>query len=384
MLNRLSVRLVLGLAAGAALVLPGSALAAARSSAPVGHVYLNDNPAGANTIADFARHADGSLTALPGSPFAAGGTGSGHGLGSQGALQLADHGRYLLAVDAGSNQISVLRVRHDGSLRPLKGGPVSSDGVDPVSIAVSGSLVYVANAGPGSSSYTGFRLNRGGHLRPLNNSTVALPDGSGPGDILFSGDGTRLVGVRVNPSLIDSFRVDDHGRLHAASGSPFPAQGFGPFGSAFRPTNPAQLFVTNAHNGTGLGTVSAFTDSTDGTLSAIGASPFADGQTAPCWLVISHDGQHLYAVNTGSGSVSSYAIAPDGTLTNLGSTPVKASGGVGATDAGLSPGDRWLYVNESKADAVAGFSVNGGSLTELSSSPTPLPVGASPAGIAVN
>ncbi len=384
MLNRLSVRLVLGLAAAAALALPGSALAAPRSSAVVGHVYLNDNPAGANTIAGFARHADGSLTALPGSPFAAGGTGAGQGLGSQGALQLADHGRYLLAVDAGSNQISVLRVRRDGSLRPVKGGPVSSGGVDPVSIAVSGSLVYVANGGPGSSNYTGFRLNRGGHLRPVIDSTVAIPDGSGPGDILFSGDGTRLVGVRVNPSLIDSFSVDRRGRLHAASGSPFPAQGLGPFGSAFRPTNPAQLFVSNAHNGTGLGTVSAFRDSTDGTLSAIAGSPFADGQTAPCWVVITHDGQHLYAVNTGSGSVSSYAIAPDGALTSLGSTPVKASGGVGATDAGLSPDDRWLYVNESKADAVAALSVNGSSLTELSSSPTPLPVGASPAGIAVS
>ncbi|MEO6859244.1 MAG: hypothetical protein ABI323_11785 [Solirubrobacteraceae bacterium] len=62
----------------------------------------------------------------------------------------------------------------------MKGGPINSGGVDPVSIAVSGSLVYVANGDPGSSNYTGFRLNRGGHLRPLTNSTVAIPNGSGP------------------------------------------------------------------------------------------------------------------------------------------------------------------------------------------------------------
>jgi 6-phosphogluconolactonase len=48
--------------------------------------------------------------------------------------------------------------------------------------------------------------------------------------------------------------------------------------------------VSNAHNGTGLGAVSAFHDSANGTLSPIGSSPFADLQTAPCWVELSHDG----------------------------------------------------------------------------------------------
>ena len=39
------------------------------------------------------------------------------------------------------------------------------------------------------------------------------------------------------PSLIDSFRVGRDGRLIAAPGSPFAAQGPGPFGSEFRPTD---------------------------------------------------------------------------------------------------------------------------------------------------
>jgi 6-phosphogluconolactonase (cycloisomerase 2 family) len=98
---------------------------------------------------------------------------------------------------------------------------------------------------------------------------------------------------------------------------------------------------------------------------------------------ISHDGQFLFTVNTGSGTISRYSIAPDGTLTLLGSTPVKASGGVGAVDARLSPDGRTLYVDESKAGAVGVFTVNGGSLTELASSPATLPAGATPAGIVV-
>ena len=112
-----------------------------------------------------------------------------------------------------------------------------------------------------------------------------------------------------------------NGQLVAAPGSPFAAQGAGPFGSEFRPTNPSQLFVSNAHGGAGAGTVSAFQVGFSGQLTSIGASPFADLQTAPCWVEISHDGEYLFTVNTGSGAISSYAINPDGSLALLGSTP---------------------------------------------------------------
>jgi 6-phosphogluconolactonase len=119
-------------------------------------------------------------------------------------------------------------------------------GVLPVSVAVHDNLVYVANAGNGGSNYTGFRLRHDGRLKPIAGSTVAKPDGSQPGDVLFNADGARLAGTRIGTSLIDSFTVGDDGRLAAAPGSPFPAQGLGPFGSEFRPTNPDQLFVSRS------------------------------------------------------------------------------------------------------------------------------------------
>ena len=88
-----------------------AASASAGTATPVvGYTYVNDNTAGANTVAGFARHADGSLTPIPGSPFAIGGAGLAAGLSSQGAIQATPDGKFLLAVDAGSNQISVLRV----------------------------------------------------------------------------------------------------------------------------------------------------------------------------------------------------------------------------------------------------------------------------------
>jgi len=361
----------------------GAAAPGGTTAAILGHVYINDNTTGVNTVAGFDRLADGTLEPMPGSPFAVGGAGTGHAQASQGSLQLSADGRYVLAVDAGSNEISVVRIRPDGSLQTTGGDVVASNGVGPTSIAVHGDLVYVANAGAGGSNYTGFRLNPGGHLRPIPASTVSLPDGSQPGDVLFSGDGSKLVGTRVGTSQIDSFTVDGDGRLAAAPGSPFPAQGLGPFGSEFRPTDPTQLFVSNAHNGgVGLGTVSAFSVANDGTLSSIGSSPFPDLQNAPCWVEISHDGRYLFAVNTASSSISRFAIAGGGALTLLGSTQL-AHTPAGAEDARLSPDGSTLWVVDSGADAVSGFSVDGGDLAELPSSPTAGPAGAAPSGIVV-
>ena len=74
--------LLLSLAAAAtvaAVAVPASASASTQASPVVGHVYVNDNTAGTNTIGAFDRHADGTLTAEPGSPFAAGGAGTGAG-----------------------------------------------------------------------------------------------------------------------------------------------------------------------------------------------------------------------------------------------------------------------------------------------------------------
>jgi 6-phosphogluconolactonase len=371
---------VTALGAGPGLIAASSSAGASPESRTVGHTYVNDNAAGANSLSAFDRHADGSLTPVPGSPFPIGGAGLGAGLGSQGALQASPNHKFLLAVDAGSNQISVLRVTERGVPKPA-GPPVWSGGVEPVSIAInSHGLVYVANVGNGGSNYTGFRLTSRGNLIPVRHSTVAVPEGSGVGDVLFNATGNRVVGTRDVSSLIDSFRVRD-GRLVAAPGSPFPAQSLGPIGSEFRPTNPNQLYVSNAHAGAGNGTVSAFHDSRNGVLTSIGDSPVPNGQTAPCWVEISHDGRYLFAVNTGSGTISTYAIREHGSLVLLGSTPL--TNGMGAVDARLSPDGKTLSVTGESGLVVSVFAVHEGALTEVPSSPTPLPAGTSPMGIVV-
>jgi len=391
---RLSV--LLAVAAAVAVTVTGGAAASTtgQASAVVGHVYVDDNTAPANSVAGFDRHADGSLTPIPGSPFAVGGSGTGHADASQGSLQLSADGRYLLAVDAGSNQISVLRIKPDGTLQSAAGSPVASGGVDPVSITVHDGLVYVANAGPGTTlgdtNYTGFTLNSGGQLRAIAGSTYVLPNDSKPGQVLFNGDGTRLAGTRIATSEIDSFTVGGDGRLTLAPGSPFdaqafsPAQGFGQLGSEFNPVSPDELFVSDAHTAGGgaafPGLVSSFIDGPDGILAAVGA-PVANDGVASCWIEISHDGRFLFVVNTASASISSYSIGNAGSLTFLHSTG-PGEIGAGAEDARLAPDGKTLWVVESGTNAVTGFTVDGGDLTPLSAAGGPL--GAAPSGIVVN
>jgi 6-phosphogluconolactonase (cycloisomerase 2 family) len=395
--------ILLALAAAAAVVATGSATASPapgpghghgpHGSRVIGHVYVNDNTAGTNTIAGFDRHADGSLTATPGSPFAVGGSGAGHADGSQGSLQLSSDRRYLLAVDAGSNQISVLQIGHDGSLQPVQGSPFGSGGVNPVSIAVDHDLVYVANAGPGASlgdtNYTGFRLDPHGRLTPIPGSTYVLPNDSEPGQVLFNRDGRKLAGTRIKSSQIDSFTVGKDGRLTKAPGSPYdaqafsPPQGYGQFGSEFSPVRPDQLFVSDAHTAAGgaaPGLVSSFIDSTNGSLTPVGA-PVGDGGLGACWVEISRNGRFIFVVNTGSANVSSYSIGHGGTLTFLQNTGPGELGG-GAQDARLSPDGKTLWVVESGTNGVTGFTVHGGTLTPLTAAAGP--AAATPSGIVVN
>ncbi|HLZ09540.1 MAG TPA: beta-propeller fold lactonase family protein, partial [Chloroflexota bacterium] len=166
--------------------------------------------------------------------------------------------------------------------------------------------------------------------------------------------------------------------------SPYAAPIAGPLGSAFRRTDPTQLFVSLAHGGPGTGSVGAFTVAADGTLAPIGTSPFPDFQTATCWVALSPDQAYLFATNTGSDSISSFAISSGGSLT-LGSTTVlRGAPGIVAVDLRLSPSGRHLYVVDDHAHAISILRVKGGTMTEIAASPVALPPGGAPFGIAIS
>ena len=59
------------------LALSASGVSAAPAAHVVGHVYVNNNSAGTNTVAGFDRWSDGNLSPIAGSPFLTGGAGFG-------------------------------------------------------------------------------------------------------------------------------------------------------------------------------------------------------------------------------------------------------------------------------------------------------------------
>src|SRR3989442_1754208 len=102
----LSTRSAFAVAAVLLVALAASAGSAAASDEAAGAVYTLTNAASGNAVLAFERAGDGTLR--PAGSFGTRGLGTGGGLGSQGALVSSNDGRWLYAVNAGSNEISVL------------------------------------------------------------------------------------------------------------------------------------------------------------------------------------------------------------------------------------------------------------------------------------
>ena len=96
--------------------------------------------------------------------YPTGGNGTGGGLGSQGAIAMDDAGDNLYLVNAASDTISVFDLtRKEPTLIDI----VSTGGMFPNSVAHSGDLLYVLNAGGsvgGVDAITGFMVAASGKL----------------------------------------------------------------------------------------------------------------------------------------------------------------------------------------------------------------------------
>ena len=334
---------------------------------------LTDNPAG-NAVAAYYRAPGGALT--PAGTYRTGGLGgvlSGSVVdhtASQGALAY-DAGRGLLiAVNPGSNTVSVFRVHGD---RLTLSQVLPSGGDFPVSVTVHGDSAYVLNA-LGGGSLEGYRV-AGSYLVPLPGSSRALNLGTTaasaftatPGQVAFTPDGSQLlVTTKGATNSVDVFAVRPDGRL-SASPTVNSLPGDVPFAVAF--DQAGQMALAEA----GPSAIATFALSAGGTLTQLDA--VGTGQAATCWVV--RAGQYLYTSNAGSGSLSGYTASGSGQLTALGNTPTDA----GTVDAAAAAGGRFVYVQAGKAGIVDEFAVGaGGALTSLGS--VTVPGGAGGEGIA--
>ncbi|HEV2126837.1 MAG TPA: beta-propeller fold lactonase family protein, partial [Chloroflexota bacterium] len=286
----LKLLLVLAIIVSSLAISGGAALAQGNSGA----VYTLTNNAAGNEVAVFSRMADGSLTRT--ASVSTGGLGSGDGLGSQGAIVLSQNNKWLLAVNAGSNELSVLQVQgQDLHLTDV----VPSGGMRPISVTIHGNIIYVLNDGGGiaAGNITGFWMNPQGELAMIPGSTQPLSaDAVGPAQVQFTPHGNQLVVTEKATNQILTYAVDRHG----LAGTPVvnQSEGMTPFGFDF--TKRGDLIVSEAFGGAeNASAVSSYQVNSGGGLHTRSAS-VGTHQTAACWVVVTNNGKFAYTTNTGS------------------------------------------------------------------------------------
>lgn len=358
-------RRALGLVTASVTVLGGLALVAPVAEAAPAHsaVYVLSNQPSGNDVLVFEREADGTLTASD--SVDAGGLGTGGGLGSQGALVLDESGRYLFAVNAGSNTIASFHVQPTGLERI---DVVPSGGSLPTSVTVHGDLLYVLNAG-GDGSIVGFTVD-GGELAQLPGSARALSAaGTAPAQVSFTPDGDQLVVTERATQRIDVYTVDGDG--YASGPTVVPSSGATPFGFGF--DNKNHLIVSEAFGGAADASAVSSYDVLDGGLATVSPS-VGTTETAACWIAVTGNGRFAYAGNAG-GSVTGYEVSPDGSLTILDVDGRTAAPGAGVLDLAVSRNSQFLYARLGNGSVGAWAIAADGSLTDLGPV-TGLPAGA--------
>ncbi len=362
--------LVVGMAL--AISLAGTVPVFAQANDPAGAVYIMSNSSIENQVIAYNRASDGSLT-LVGS-FATGGLGSGVGLtvppdplGSQNSLIVSPDGKWVFAVNAGSDEISSLKVTSQGlSLADV----VSSRGGYPVSLTYQDGLLYVLNAA-GQGSIAGFEVAKDGQLKHLKGSDRSLnantpangaqPNISeSPGQVKFSPDGDFLVitdkGAVSKVGRILVFKVS--GGLPAAQPAITITQNDDPFSLTF--DNNGHPLVLDA----GAGTVTAYMITGSGSLNVKDVE--LTNQAASCW--IANSGSFIYTDNTGSGTISGFAPSASGKLTPLTASSIVGTTGAGTAplDMGISSDGHFVYSLEATVGTIAINAINAdGSLTSL-------------------
>ncbi len=392
-----------------------------------GAVYAMSNDLIANTIVAYGRKDDGTLEFI--GNFSTGGKGAafdgGEGLDpliSAYSVLLTDDREHVIAVNAGSNSISVFHINDDFSLTLTDQRKVH--GVGPNSIAYHNGLLYVSSIDSDGKfigepdqegNLTGFRLTERGRLKPLKNSVRLL--GNRPSAIQFSPDGRFLVASSINAGSaalasgsndeIVVYEVRRNGRLsrnpisaatstalNNAEGRNLPsAIGF----EIVQDNGKQYIVVTEAREFQADGTPPAFSALQTGSVSTwelgrfgeltpinldvMTGSNLSDGERTACWIEFSHDESIFWVSNALESTLSTYSFA-DGKIELLERTAAAGSAPSNENPFGTSDGwiDLWvsddgeyLYQLFGLGGTIGVFKVNDDGLEQIQAVSAGLP-----------
>jgi 6-phosphogluconolactonase (cycloisomerase 2 family) len=320
-----------------------------------------ETDASANSVLSYRQSSDGTIS-YAGS-YATGGLGATSAgatadpLASQDGLVLANHGANLIATNPGSDTVTVFSVAgtHLSVEQQLPSG-----GLFPDSIATSGNLVTVLNAG-GAGSVAEFQWVFGhlvplaGQVRSLGLSNVTPPDfHHGPGQVAYTPNGQHLiVTTKLSTNAYDVFSVAPNGALGATPVATAAINAL-PFSFVFDAAG--NVVATEASNSS----VTTYSVNANGTLTSLGT--VTDKAAALCW--ISGANGFFYGSNAGSGTVSSFTENSAGAPVLVNATAATAH--AGTTDSVVSPDGKFFYVESGGAGTIDAFAIGaGGTLSAI-------------------
>ena len=330
-----------------------------------GHVFTSTNAVAGNELLVYAAPAGGALSLQV--RLSTQGSGTGTGLGNQGAVTLSGDGRHLFVVNTLSNSVSTFAIRRHGLV--LK-SVVDSGGQRPISVTESNGTVYVLNAA-GAGNVTGFRNVRG-TLSALNSTQpLSAATGTGAAQVGFSPDGDVLLVTEKATNNLTSYRVRRDGRLDAPLITA--SAGATPFGFAFDKRGHA--LVSEAFGGAAnASAVSSYDfEARAPAKPMLVTASLGTTQSAACWVVVTPNSRYAYVTNTGSGTISSYAIQRSGKLTLAQGIAATSAGG--PIDAAISASGRSLFVLNAGSNRITSFSIAGDGKLSDSAMVTGLPAG---------
>jgi 6-phosphogluconolactonase (cycloisomerase 2 family) len=278
------------------------------------HLFIPNN--GDSTITVFTINADGSLTAVAGSPF-------GTGIGGAPEVAAVDAtGKFLYVTNAADNTISAVSIGAGGVLGAAVAGSPFVTGTTPFGIAIDPSNTMLAVANLFSSSVSLYSLAPAtGVLTP-----AALPQVESAANPFFVNFGIGLTTPSVNPGSVFAPNAvsNDLSAFTSTAGTGVLAPAATPTvagitGNSFAAADQrGGLLFTGSASGTQLAGFSI--DQTTGSLVPLGGSPFAvAGTDVASSVLVSPQSNFVYALDSTKGSVVQYAVNT-GTVSSPGAT----------------------------------------------------------------
>ena len=298
----------------------------------------------------------GALTAVSGSPFAAGTDPS--------DFSVDPSGKFAYVANQNSNNISAYSINPTtGVLTAVAGSPFSV-GTRPLGVRIdlSGRFAYVVNSE--SHTISAFSIDTStGALAPVAGSPFAAGFGPGP-YLVIDPSGKFAYVANAGSNDISAYGINaTTGALAPVAGSPF-AAGSLPWDLAIHSSGKFAYVANWTSNNTSAYGINAST----GALEPIAGSPFAAG-SAPSGFRVDPSGKFAYVANYFSNNISAYGIsATTGALTAVAGSPF--STGTAPVFVTFHPSGKFAYSGGGLSDSIA-YNIDSttGALTTIAGSP---------------